>query len=394
MTARPVFCSVAVALVVMCSQAWPLPSLAANGVCTICVGLVILNALRRQQCLRAAYRCCRSGLSRPRRSPRWLFQAARRAWACWRELGTQSPRVVMALGGYAALLPGLLAPLHRRPVVVLEQNAHAERTNRLLAKRARSRCPVHCGDACPAAQSLSPVGQPGAAVRPQARGGAERLRVLVMGGSLARTLNDLILAAAPRLATHAGIDVIHLAGEADRERVAAAYAEAGLAAEVLGFVDDMAAIYDRVDLTVSRAGATSVAECCNAGLGAIYIPLPWAAEDHQTANARLRLQVVDGAAQHAVTGDGLARVLMRLADHRHEVAQLGQRAAGLARPRAAADVVELLGRVVRRQSSRMMASDIPPPAPPDIRPSTAVDVAFLTEGHGRRVIYSALAVLV
>ncbi|MBA2480378.1 MAG: glycosyltransferase, partial [Planctomycetes bacterium] len=79
------------------------------------------------------------GLSRPRLTdPRWLIGAARLAWRCLAELRAHPPHAVVALGGYAALLPGLLAPLCRRPLVVMEQNARAGRTNRLLARFARA----------------------------------------------------------------------------------------------------------------------------------------------------------------------------------------------------------------------------------------------------------------
>ena len=300
------------------------------------------------------------GLSRPRiRSPKWIAQALRRAWACWRELGQRPPLVVVALGGYAALLPGLLAPWRRRPVVVLEQNAHAGRTNRLLSRRADA-VVVQFGAAVRRlpAKRCHVLGNPvrPLAPSPHGRGNAQRLRVLVMGGSLAaRSVNDLLIAAAPGLAAHGGIELVHLAGEADQQRVSDAYAKAGLNAEVLGFVDDMAAVYERVDLALSRAGATSVAECCNAGLGAVYIPLPWAAEDHQTANARA-VAAHGGAvviSQDRAHPAGLVRLMARLANNRHEVAQLGRGALAMAKPHAAADVVALLQTIVSGSVERV-----------------------------------------
>lgn len=294
------------------------------------------------------------GLSRPRpRSLRWWKQALGRAWGCWRELLARPPQVVVALGGYAALLPGLLAPMTGRPLVVLEQNAHAGRTNRLLARRARA--VVVQFDRATARLPRGRchlLGNPVRDLVPRPRGGDSSLRLMVMGGSLAaQTVNDLLVSAAPGLATIASLEIVHLAGEADRERVAEAYAAAGVSAEVLGFVDDMASIYDRVDLVLARAGATSVAECCVAGLGALYIPLPWAAEDHQTANARA-VAARGGAVvlpQSELTSDGLTRLVARLAGRRDEVAQLGARAAAMARPHAAQDVVRLLATVATTQ---------------------------------------------
>lgn len=307
------------------------------------------------------------GLSRPRpTSPRWLVGALRQALACFRELSHRPPRVVVALGGYAALLPGLLAPLTRRPLVVLEQNARPGRTNRLLARFADAvvtQFPEATAD-LPAGR-VRMLGNPVRAIRPAARGGDGRLRLLVVGGSLAaKSLNDLVLAAAGRLARHAGLHLVHIAGEDDRARVAAAYAAAGFDApgaatcEVHGFVADMPALYDRIDLALSRAGATTVAELCVGGIGALYVPLPWAAEDHQTANARA-VERVGGARvlpQGGTRGEDLAAAIEGLLADRAAVAAMGVAARTLARPDAAAHVAALVDRVERRRLPRDRAA--------------------------------------
>ena len=229
------------------------------------------------------------GLTRPRlANPRWIWRSLCQAWAVHQELKRNPPRAVVALGGYAALLPGLLAPLHRRPLIVMEQNARPGRTNTLLAKFA-SAVVTQCPEA---ATALPPgrvrqLGNPVRSIAPAPRGAATALRVLVVGGSLAaKSLNDLVVLAAGELARIPGLEIVHLAGDEDRVRVANAYAEAGVKAEVHGFFSDMPSLYARIDLAVTRAGATTVAELCCAGIGALYIPLPWAADDHQTANAQ------------------------------------------------------------------------------------------------------------
>lgn len=287
------------------------------------------------------------GLSRPRLcSPRWWAQALARAWACIAEFRRRPPRVVVALGGYAALLPGLIAPLAGRPLVVLEQNARAGRTNRLLARFAS----VVVTQFAEAAHTLPrcrvrQLGNPVRSLASRERGAGRDLVVLVMGGSLAaRSLNDLLVAAAPALAAVPGLRLLHLAGEDDRARVASAYATAGLVAEVRGFESDMPAVYAAVDLAVCRAGATTVAELCAAGIGACYVPLPWAADDHQTANARAVARAGGAVvlAQDGLRATGLARLLARLTARRDEVARLGRAALTLARPRAAAAVAALV----------------------------------------------------
>lgn len=293
------------------------------------------------------------GLSRPRlRSPRWLLRALGIIWACMHEMQQQPPAVVVALGGYAALVPGLLAAVMRRPLVVLEQNARPGRTNCLLARfadrvvtqfpEARCSLPTH---------KVRQLGNPVRAFTPHERGTAATLTLLVMGGSLAaHSLNAALADAAPQLARMPDLHVIHLAGEVDRARMAAVYRAAGLSAEVYGYCDDMAEVYRRCDLALCRAGATTVAELCACGIGALYVPLPWAADDHQTANARAVARV-GGAVllpQALCTAAALVCVIGRLQRERALVRRLGQRARRLARDTAAADVAQLVGRCRRR----------------------------------------------
>jgi UDP-N-acetylglucosamine--N-acetylmuramyl-(pentapeptide) pyrophosphoryl-undecaprenol N-acetylglucosamine transferase len=294
------------------------------------------------------------GLSRPRiTNPRWLIAAARQALGCFREIRSRPPRVIVALGGYAALLPGLIAPLLRRPLVVMEQNARPGRTNRLLARFASAVVTQF-----PEAEAALPPGRVrmlGNPVRPiesAPRGTGETLRVLVVGGSLAaKSLNDFIVGSAEALAHIPHLEIVHLAGEEDRQRCAEAYLAAGLHAEVHGFVSDMPALYRSIDLAVTRAGATTVAELCAAGIGALYVPLPWAAEDHQTANAEAVARVGGALVlpQATTSPADLARALARLAMDREALARMGAAARALARPRAAAHVAALVRHVGRRQ---------------------------------------------
>jgi UDP-N-acetylglucosamine--N-acetylmuramyl-(pentapeptide) pyrophosphoryl-undecaprenol N-acetylglucosamine transferase len=297
------------------------------------------------------------GLTRPRlTSPRWLWRSLRQAWAVHCELRRNPPKAVVALGGYAALLPGLLAPLHRRPLVVMEQNARPGRTNKLLARFATAvvtQFPEAAHD-LPAGK-VRQLGNPVRPISPLPRGEAAALRVLVVGGSLAaKSLNDLVVLAAADLARIPNLEIVHLAGEDDRARVADIYATNGVRAEVHGFFSDMPALYQRIDLAVTRAGATTVAELCCAGIGALYIPLPWAADDHQTANAAA-VTAAGGAVvlpQATTRPEDLAKLLSELAADRARVAQLGLAARTLARPAAAervADLVLACERAVRRE---------------------------------------------
>lgn len=304
------------------------------------------------------------GLTRPRLAdPRWLWRSFKQLLAVHRELKDNPPRAVVALGGYASLLPGLLAPLHRRPLIVMEQNARAGRTNKLLAKFADAVVTQfpEAAEALPPAK-VRQLGNPVRAIAPRPRGDAATLRVLVVGGSLAaKSLNDLVVLAASDLARIPGLEIIHLAGDEDRGRVANVYAESGIHAEVYGFFQDMPALYERIDLAVTRAGATTVAELCCAGIGALYIPLPWAADDHQTANAKA-VADVGGAIlmpQATTRSADIASLLAALVGDRARVAALGRQAQTLARPDAAERVADLVlarsdkgARTVRKVAAR------------------------------------------
>jgi UDP-N-acetylglucosamine--N-acetylmuramyl-(pentapeptide) pyrophosphoryl-undecaprenol N-acetylglucosamine transferase len=293
------------------------------------------------------------GLSRPRpHSPRWLIAALRQAWGCFRELRRSPPRVVVALGGYAALLPGLMAPLLGRPLLVMEQNARSGRTNRLLARFAQAVVTQfpEARRGLPG-RRVNQLGNPVRPIRPRERGWGEHLTVLIAGGSLAATtLNDLVVQAAALAQDARGLRLVHLAGEKDQARVAEHYRAAGVAAEVMGFCHDMPALYERVDVAVTRAGATTVAELCAAGIPALYLPLPWAADDHQTANAQAVARVGGAIVlpQATTTPADLAGHLRRLAADRALVACMGRCARSLARPQAAAEVAALVQGLERR----------------------------------------------
>ncbi len=283
------------------------------------------------------------GLARPRpRNPKWILHACLTAWRCYREMRTNPPKVVVALGGYASLLPALMGYVCKRPVYVMEQNAKAGRTNKLLARLAR-----HVFTQFRSASVGLPVvrvrryGNPVRNFPSRLRGQDETMTLLVMGGSLsARSLNDLVAAMLSDIVEKQSLSIIHLAGTEDEERMRDVYKQAGIHAEVLGYCSDMAAVYERSDIALCRAGATSVAELCSAGLGALYVPLPWAADDHQTANARA-VACVGGAVvlpQRTISASGLARVVNKLLADRSLVTELGCSAKKLARPDAAQDI--------------------------------------------------------
>ena len=177
---------------------------------------------------------------------------------------------------------------------------------------------------------------------PPRRPPGKPLRLLVFGGSQgARQINDAMVEAAPRLPRE-GFAIFHQTGEADRERVAGAYAAAGVAARVVAFERDMPARYAESDLALCRSGALTVAELAMAGLPALLVPYPFAADDHQSANARAVAEA--GAAivlpTRPLSTDELLRLLADLAARPEQLVAMSAAAARLARPDAAAQIVE------------------------------------------------------
>lgn len=167
------------------------------------------------------------------------------------------------------------------------------------------------------------------------------LRVLIMGGSQgARQLNDVLIEAIPHLERDA-LDILHQSGDADQDRVAAAYAESGLRARVFAFEPDLGPHYHWADLALCRAGALTLSELALAGLPALLVPYPYAADDHQRANALEFERAGAGALLEgdALSGRALATQLAKYARFPETLAARSLAAAACARPNAAERIV-------------------------------------------------------
>ena len=213
--------------------------------------------------------------------------------ACWHVRGLlrkHRPDVVLGMGGYVAFPGGLMARLMGIPLVVHEQNAVAGTANRWLARLATRVLTGFPGALPDALMVGNPVRGALLEVEPVASRYAARegaLRLLVLGGSLgAAPLNQLVPEAVARLPVPRRPRVRHQAGERHAEAVRARYEALGVPAETTAFIEDMAQALADADLVICRAGAMTVAEVAAVGVAALFIPLPHAIDDHQTANAR------------------------------------------------------------------------------------------------------------
>jgi UDP-N-acetylglucosamine--N-acetylmuramyl-(pentapeptide) pyrophosphoryl-undecaprenol N-acetylglucosamine transferase len=299
----------------------------------------------------------------------WLVLPLRILVAFWQStlaIFRIRPDVVLSLGGYVAFPGGMMAVLWQRPLVVHEPGAVAGITNRVLAPIAdrvivgmdgafERRVAQRWANALPRPKRVdwlgTPVrdeiaGLPEPALRYSGRSGP--LRLLIVGGSLgAQTLNDLVLAALAALDPAERPEVVHQAGEKLYDGLRDAYAKAGVRAEVLPFIGDMAARYAWCDVLVCRSGAITVAEIGAAGVASILFPLPWFVADEQAANAAFLAERGAGIAlkQLETRPAALADLLRGLG--REGLLEMARKARALGRrdaTRACADACEELVR--------------------------------------------------
>lgn len=208
-----------------------------------------------------------------------------------------APCVVAAFGGYASFPAALAARILGIPLLLHEQNAIVGTVNKLLGRLAATRCaslPRTQGLREPYVFTGNPV-RNAIAQADRNRTGTGR-RLLVLGGSQGATaLNRQIVSILKDLRAQ-DVQLLHQTGTKDIEFVRNAYAEAGYAPECARpFIDNMQEAYGWADLAFCRAGASTVAELCIAGLPAVLVPFPAAIHDHQTLNAQAMLQA--GAAR-------------------------------------------------------------------------------------------------
>jgi UDP-N-acetylglucosamine--N-acetylmuramyl-(pentapeptide) pyrophosphoryl-undecaprenol N-acetylglucosamine transferase len=266
---------------------------------------------------------------------------ARALLASLRVLRRVRPRSVLSMGGYVAGPGGVAARLTGAPLLVHEQNRVAGYTNRKLAGFAK-RVLAGFADALPNGEWVgNPVRASIAALPPPAERFAARAgrpQLLVLGGSLgARALNLTLPQALALIPPGQRPIVRHQCGSRGLDEARAAYAQAGVEAEVVPFIEDMAAAYGWADLAVCRAGALTIAELTAAGLGAVLVPFPYAVDDHQTGNAQALVEA--GAAEliqeRDLDAQQLARRLAALLADRRPLSAMAEAARTQAKPDAA-----------------------------------------------------------
>lgn len=286
---------------------------------------------------------------------RGVLAILREVGAARRALREAEADIVVSVGGFAAMPVVLAARITRTPLVLVEPNAMPGRVNRLSARFAAR---VFVGFDETAAHLSIPAervvchgiplrrgmlaGFGAAASAEPAAGRAEQL--LVFGGSQgARQINEAVMDAYDAL-QRLGLRIFHQTGVDDEERVRAALAKSGLSGEVVAFEPEMPRRYHDADLAICRAGAFTIAELCLAGLPAVLVPYPFAADDHQRANA-MALERAGAAVclstsrDEPLTAERLLETVERLLGDPDTLRDMARAARELARPEAAHDIV-------------------------------------------------------
>ncbi len=265
------------------------------------------------------------------------------------------PNLVLGVGSYAAGPIVLAAWLNGIPVVLHEQNILPGITNRVLARFARriyvsfentaggfdpekirltgnpvrKKILLEADSTDPRDDGPTPAEQP--------------LNVLIVGGSQgAHAINEAMIDTLPFIARKAQLRVVHQTGAADELRVKSVYGTNGIEATVGSFFENMDHQYRLADLIICRAGATTVAEITAIGKAAIFIPFPFAADNHQKLNADALTAY--GAAEmieeKELSAERLADRINHYAQNRDSLARMASAARRLGKPEAARQIVD------------------------------------------------------
>ena len=279
--------------------------------------------------------------------PMRLLQAF---WQSLQVIRRLRPDVLVGLGGYITFPGGMMGVLMGKPLVLHEQNSVAGMANKVLAHVA-DRVLCTFPKVLPKAQWVGNpmrdgfLNQPPPEARFAQRNGP--LRVVVVGGSLgAQALNSGVPQALALMPRDQRPQVLHQGGVKHLKTLQDNYAQAGVDAELVPFIDDTASAFAQADLVICRAGASTVSELAAVGVAALLVPFPHAVDDHQTVNAQFLVSQAAGwlMPQTELTPEHLAAFLSRL--DRAQLLHAAKQAYAVRKTTAAADVVQACAELV------------------------------------------------
>lgn len=259
------------------------------------------------------------------------------------------PHVVVGAGGYVSGPVLLMAAIMGVPTLVMDSNALPGFTNRRLA-RFVDKAALSFEEAVSffgkkGVVTGNPVRHEFFEIKPKER--SDEFHVLIFGGSQgARAINNAMVDALDDLKGLDGLTITHQTGEGDFDNVKAAYDASVFAttADVRPFISDIFVEFEKSDVVICRAGATTCAELAAAGKASIMVPLPTAADDHQRKNAEAFARA--GAArmilQSDLSGGVLAGEIGKLIDSLQDIGEMERAAKSLGREDAAIRTVDII----------------------------------------------------
>ncbi len=274
----------------------------------------------------------------------------------WRALGRISPSMVVGFGGYASVPTMLAARLRGVPAMLHEQNAVLGRANRLIVNGVErvatsfAQTRYIAGNDNRSRLVGNPVREAVRALRasPYRPPSADRvIDILVFGGSqgaasFSKVIPATVLSLAPPL--RARLRLVQQCRPEDLPAVRDAYRKAGIVAELAPFFSDLPQRLAGAHLVIARSGASTVAELATIGRPSILIPYPYAADDHQTANA-LAFEAAGACIlmpHEGFAAEALAAHLRELLENPQRLAQMAAAAHAEGRPDAAARLADLV----------------------------------------------------
>ena len=268
-----------------------------------------------------------------------------------------APDAVFSTGGYVAVPLGTAAHRMKLPLVMMNCDADLlMSTNTLLPFCDALACGFAGGARTFAKEKGRTTGNPVradiVAIAPPQDRMADRqgqLRLFVFGGSLgAQIFNDVMPAVMAAIPESERPEIVHQTGKDRDAPVRAAYEKAGVKAEVVPFIDNMAARYEACDVVICRAGATSISELCAAGAASILVPFVAKTTSHQMGNARYMAERHASilVPQEEFTVERMAELISGLT--RDRLLELAKNARATARPQAAEAVADLIEEITAK----------------------------------------------
>ncbi len=279
-------------------------------------------------------------------------------------LKEQKVSLVVGLGGFTSTAVVRAAAARGVPFILLEQNAIPSQTTRWLSRAASLVCAAF-EEVRPHLHVQASVAVTGNPSRPafeqlfrrkQEAGSSPALkfstpqtprqkRLVVLGGAGgARSLNESMPGALKQMKEClTDWHIVHQTGEGQLQETESRYQRCGVDALAVTFIDEIASLLFESDMVVCRSGGTALAELALAGVPAVLVPFPDAADDQQIANAKVftaagASRLIDEASQPGALETALARELTPLLVDESKRQEMSHRMQSLARPDAAAEI--------------------------------------------------------